>query len=391
MVRKVASVARLLPALTATNAVEERARLVEQVRSGEVPKPRWRFRPRRTVDRAIWRVLDGARERATGLPGATHYQARLDELELELAMMEVLGKPRLIRPLAARRFGTGRTAVQVGEARVPLRRLAARLLADLPHREERREIPAIAGRGRPSLGRLMATMARAARLDIEVRVEPRLSAGAATGERTVFLADRAFGRRESLRFAVHEVLGHAVAAANARSQPVRLFEVGTAGSFTAQEGLCLTLEERAGVLDAYRQRVLAARVVAADAMHDGAAFGEVTRLLHRELGFSPEDSVALSERAFRGGGVARDVGYLRGWLAVRRALAEERITLDGLRSGRLGLAAAEDLATLVEAGLWRVPPYRPSLAESLSATDVGRSPPTSPPSFAASFTMLEET
>jgi hypothetical protein len=60
-------------------------------------------------------------------------------------------------------------------------------------------------------------------------------------------------------------------------------------------------------------------------------------------------------------------------------------------SGRLGLAAAEDLAILVEAGLWRVPPYRPSLAASLSATDVGTSPPTSPPSFAASFTMLEET
>ncbi|MBZ0115665.1 MAG: DUF1704 domain-containing protein, partial [Sandaracinaceae bacterium] len=207
----------------------------------------------------------------------------------------------------------------------------------------------------------------------------------------VFLADRNFGRREALRFAVHEVLGHAVAAANARDQPLRLFEIGTAGAFDAQEGLALHLEERAGVLDAYRLRTLAARVLATDRMHAGASFGETARWLYREHSFSALDSVAIAERAYRGGGVARDVGYLHGWLVVRAAVSAGAPSLDVLRAGRIGLPTARMLPALVEAGLARAPRYRPSLAESLFATDAGTSWETSPPSIAASLTMLDET
>ena len=252
-------------------------------------------------------------------------------------------------------------------------------------------MPPVAGPGRRSLAGLMTKIARGAGLSLEIRVEPRLSAGAATGERTVFLADRRFGQRESLRFAVHEVLGHAVAAANAREQPIRLYEVGTAGSFGAQEGTCLLLEEQAGVLDAYRLRIIAARVLATDRMHDGAPFGETARWLCDAHGFRAEDAIGVTERAYRGGGVARDAGYLRGWLAVRQAVAEGRTTVDALRLGRMGLEAAERVPELIERGLARRPRYRPSLPESLRATEGGTSFETSPPSVAASFTMLEET
>jgi hypothetical protein len=126
-------------------------------------------------------------------------------------------------------------------------------------------------------------------------------------------------------------------------------------------------------------------------MHRGASFGDTARWLHRDHGFSSVDSVSIAERAYRGGGVARDAGYLAGWLAVRSALAEGTTTLDALRSGRVGLETAEQLPELIAAGLARVPRYRPSLARSLSATDAGTSLDTSPPSMAASFTMLEET
>lgn len=388
--KQIAEVARLLPALTAVNAVEERARLVDEVARDEVPVPRWELR-RRKVEASVWRLLEAARARVCGLPGEAIYLARLDELELELAMIEGLGEPRKIRPLAARRFGDGRREVPLPGGSVPLSRLARALLDSLPHREEPRELPAIDEPGRPSLAGLIAAVARAARLELEIKVEPRLSAGAATGDRTVFIADRRFGRRESLRFAVHEVLGHAVAAANARDQPVRIFEIGTAGSFGAQEGVALWLEEKAGVLDAYRLRVIAARVLATDRMHRGASFGDTARWLHRDLGFSPHDAVSIAERAYRGGGVARDAGYLEGWLAVRAALARGTTTLDALRVGRVGIEVAEALPALIEAGLARAPRHRPSLDLSLAATDGGTSRETSPPSIAASFTMLEET
>lgn len=390
LVKRVADVARLLPALTADNAAEERARLVDSLASGRVPTPSWDLK-RRRVEPQIWRMLDRARTKVEGQLVESLYLARLDELELELAMIEALGDARRIRSLAARRFGTGRTEVQLPDGAVPLARVARSLLESLPHREERRTIPPVAEPGRPSLASLMLRVARRAGLSIDIKVEPRLSAGAATGDRTVFLADRRFGRRESLRFAVHEVLGHAVAAANARAQPIRLFEIGTAGSFSAQEGLCLCLEERTGVLDAYRLRIIAARVLTTDRMHHGAPFGETARWLCREHGFSAADAIGVAERAYRGGGVARDVGYLHGWLRVRAALRQGAITIDDMRVGRVGLDAVRQLPALVAAGLARPPRYRPSLERSLLSTDSGTSPETSPPSVAASFTMLEET
>ncbi|HJL20019.1 MAG TPA: DUF1704 domain-containing protein [Sandaracinaceae bacterium LLY-WYZ-13_1] len=388
--KRIADVARLLPALTATNAAEERARLVRALEGGEAPAPSWRLE-RRRVDPALWRLLDGARRAVLGTPVEELYLERLEELELELSMIDALGEPKLVRPLAARRFGTGRTEVELPDGPVPLARVARALLDSLPHREEPREVPPCAEPDRPSLASLMLTVARRAGLRIEIKVEPRLSAGAATGDRTIFLADRRFGRRESVRFAVHEVLGHAVAAANARDQPIRLFEIGTAGSFSVQEGMCLCLEEVAGVLDAYRLRIVAARVLATDRMHQGAPFGDTARWLHAELGFSAPDAIAVAERAYRGGGVARDVGYLRGWLRVRTSIAAGETSIDFLRIGRVGLDAARALPRLLEAGLARPPRYRPSLSRSLAATPAGTSLETSPPSVAASFTMLEET
>ncbi|MCB9593837.1 MAG: DUF1704 domain-containing protein [Sandaracinaceae bacterium] len=390
LMKQVADTARLLPALTADNAAEERARLVDQLSRGHVPVPVWTRRGRR-VEPHVWRMLERARARVEGQPAAALYLARLEELDLELAMIDALGDPRRIRPLSARRFGTGRTEVELPDGKAPVARLARAILDSMPHREEERVVPAVGLPGRPSLAGLMLRVAHAAGLTIEVKVEPRLSAGAATGDRTVFLADRRFGRRESLRFAVHEVLGHAVAAANARSQPLRLFEIGTAGSFGAQEGICLCLEERAGVLDAYRMRVIAARVLVADRMHHGAPFGDTARWLRREHGFGAADAVGIAERAYRGGGVARDVGYLVGWLTVRDALAAGQTSVDHMRAGRVGLDAARALPELIEAGLACPPRHCPSLDASLLATEGGTSFDTSPPSIAASLTMLEET
>lgn len=390
LLKRISDVARLLPALTASNAFDERVRLVREVAAGRTPRPEWRL-PRKRVERSVWRMLEATRARLEGEPLEDLYLARLEELELELAMIEALGESKRIRPLAARRFGTGRTEVELGGEQVALARIARSFMDSLPHAEEERDVPPLAPSGQPSLAGLMLRVARRAGLRIDVRVEPKLSAGAATGERTVFIAERRFGRRESLRFAVHEVLGHAVAAANAREQPIRLYEVGTAGSFSAQEGTCLFLEEQAGVLDPYRMRIIAARVLATDRMHDGAPFGETARWLVDEHGFSAPDAIGVVERAYRGGGVARDVGYLRGWLEVRAAIERGDTTVDFLRLGRMGLEASIRVPELLERGFARPPRYRPSLERSLVATEGGTSFETSPPSVAASFTMLEET
>jgi hypothetical protein len=228
-------------------------------------------------------------------------------------------------------------------------------------------------------------------LHVSVRVEPNLTAGAATGDHTVFVADRQFTLREAWRLAVHEVLGHLTAAENGSLQPLRLLEWGTAFSFADQEGVAISIEAAFGVLDRARLRALAGRVLATRAMHAGAIFGETARTLFRDYGFSAAEAIAISERAYRGGGVARDAGYLRGYLRVREAVASGSTSLDELRMGRVGLQALPELRSLRAQGLIRPSPQRPNLTRSFFSTRAGTVPLRLPPSAAASLISVELT
>jgi uncharacterized protein (TIGR02421 family) len=390
----VAKSARLLPAVTARNAFEERARLAAQLQSGEMPKPRFEYASPRPCH-ANLRWLDHLRAEASQLPAARLYLAKIDELELDVAMLASLGDSRNLRPLAARRFGTGDELVdtlddQAGPVRLidySLRLLTGPSL----RRRERPTIPADAPAGELCLRGLVEHVAQAAGLHVSVRVEPNLTAGAATGDRTVFIADRAFTLREAWRLALHEVLGHLTAAENGRQQPLRLLEWGTAFSFADQEGVALCIEQSFGVLDRARLRALAGRVLATRNMHAGASFGETARCLFRDHRFSATDAIAICERAYRGGGVARDVGYLSGYLRVRRALAQADTTLDELRMGRVGLDALPELRALLAHGLLQPSIHRPNFSRSFLSTRSGTMPWRLPPSFAASLINVELT
>jgi hypothetical protein len=222
----------------------------------------------------------------------------------------------------------------------------------------------------PSLGGIVRALGRLAGVPVKVQVEPRLAAGAATGDMTVYVAERRFGVREALRLAVHEVLGHVVAAANGRAQPLRILEWGTAGSFADQEGVALYLEHQHGLMDPERLRGLAGRVVATDLVHAQASFEDTVRLLHHEHGFGAREAVVLGERAFRGGGAARDAGYLAGYLRVKDAIESGAATLDELRSGRVSLQALPALRRLQQQGLAHPPRHSPSLAPACLAPDL---------------------
>ena len=327
--------ARVLPALHPRNAAAERARLTDELARGLVPVPRWDALERPDV-RGLRAAIDRIRgELSDALPRelVPLYADRLDELELDVAILEALGDARQLRPLSARRFETG-AAVVSGRL---LRDVALEILEHVETSVDPPTVPASA------LAAMMVETARAIGLAVTVRVEPRLSAGAATGDRTIFVQERDFGVTEARRLVAHEVLGHAVAAARAATERLAIFGVGTAGAFADQEGIAIALEEAAGALDGTRQRILAARVVATDRVHDGAPFGETARLLVDRFALSVRSSISTTERAYRGGGVARDAGYLAGWLRVRDALASGEADLEELRAGRVGLGALPPL------------------------------------------------
>jgi hypothetical protein len=391
LVTHAARLARPLPSLIPHDAAAERARLVSCLTRGEMPVPRWTT-PRVRVDSAAYRAIDEARERAAHVEVGELYLARLEELELDLAILDAWGETRRVRALAARRYGRGDELVETGDGPKSLIALAHELLESLEQAPaEERVLPPLSGPGEPSVGKMIHEAARATGLDVDVRVEPRLASLAATGERTIFLAARSFSLREARRLVAHEVFGHLVAAANGRAQNLCLLSVGLAGSFADQEGVALYLEEQLGVLCSARLRTLAARVLATQLLHMGASFGETAQTLHRERGFGAEAAIAIAERTHRGGGAARDAGYLAGFVRVRACLTKGRGTLDELRMGRVSVESLPRLRELVRCGFVRPARYRPSLSFSRRLTLGGTSPDTSPPSDAASLTMLELT
>jgi hypothetical protein len=388
----VAEKVRPLPSLSPDDAPRERARLIEALARGELPVPIQSAR-RAPVDSGVFRLLDEARALAGACAFGALYAERFDELELDLAILDAWGDPKRVRPLCARRYGRGDEPAQTAYGEVPLGALAEQLLRTLPREPAHaRTLPATARRhGEPSVESLVLRAAHGVGLDPTVRVEPRLASLAATGERTVFLSDRTFSQREARRLVAHEVFGHLVVAANARAQPLRLLQIGLRGAFADQEGVSLYLEAALGLMCGERLRTLAARVVATRLLYQGASFGETARALHATYGLSAELSILTSERTYRGGGVARDSGYLAGFLRVRAALAAGHATLDELRCGRVSLEQLPQLRALERQGFVRPPLYRPSLALSRSLTFGGTSAETSPPSDAASLTMLELT
>ncbi|MEM8607107.1 MAG: tyrosine/phenylalanine carboxypeptidase domain-containing protein [Myxococcota bacterium] len=382
--------ARELIGATTHSDPGERQRLVTLVERGEHAKPRWVWKGV-AIDPALWRDLDRARCLAEQSIAPALYLGRLEELETELLLLESLGKPKRVRPMAARLFGTGSEAVHDGSSDRVLDAAHHILAAVEPDPDpEPKTVPA-ASDDELCLRDLMLRHAKALGIHIAVRVDPRLIANAAVGERTVFIADRLFGAREARRLATHEVDGHLVSSFNGRAQRLGVLAVGTAGSYGDQEGIAIFLEELSGFLDGSRQRTLAGRLLATHAMHAGVAFGDAARVLVEEHGFTPSDAVTLCERSFRGGGVARDAVYLASWLRVRKAVIEGNVSLSELQLGKVSLRSVADLRGLVREGVVGQPRYLSNLARSLGSTGVGTKSATSPPSLATSFTRLDAT
>lgn len=386
--RRLHGKARLLVGSTTHSDPAERHRLRQCVARGEHAKPRWEWRPV-AIERSVWRELARARELAEASEAAALYLPRLEELEIELLLLESLGRSKQVRPMAARLFGTGSERL-FPDANHSILDAAHEILSNASLEQEEKTIPAASVDG-VNLRDLMLAYGKHVGLHIAVRIDPGLIANAAVGERTVFIADRRFGAHEAQRLATHEVYGHLVSGFNGRTQTLGIFSIGTAGSYGDQEGVAIYLEELAGLLDSSRQRTLAGRLLATHAMHAGVSFGDAARVLVSEHDFSPEAAVTLCERAFRAGGVARDAVYLTGWLRVRRAVARGETNLAELQLGKVSLSALPELRRLARDGLLTQPVYLSNLAKSLGSTGAGTRLATLPPSLATSLTRLDAT
>jgi uncharacterized protein (TIGR02421 family) len=119
----------------------------------------------------------------------------------------------------------------------------------------------------------------------------------------------------------HEIGTHVLTYVNGSAQPMQQLALGLAGYDELQEGLAVLAEYLADGLDRARMRLLAARVLAARAVEQGATFVKTFGLLTGGYGFSPAGAWHLAVRVYSCGGFTRDLIYLRGLVGLLDHLA----------------------------------------------------------------------
>jgi uncharacterized protein (TIGR02421 family) len=164
----------------------------------------------------------------------------------------------------------------------------------------------------------------------------------------------------------HEVGTHVLTYVNGSAQPLEQLALGLAHYDELQEGLAVLAEYLAGGLDRLRMRLLAARVLAARSVEQGADFVETFRLLTRDLGYSRAGAWNIALRVHASGGFTRDLIYLRGLVHLLEYL-EAGGDLRPLYVGKIALKHLAILEELAHRRILREPPLTPPLLEDAGA------------------------
>lgn len=156
----------------------------------------------------------------------------------------------------------------------------------------------------------------------------------------------------------HEVGTHALTYYNGSQQPLTQLSQGLADYDPLQEGLAVLAEYLIGGLSGNRLRTLAGRVIAGEALLDGADFKDVFDLLHNTYNFSKEPAFNITSRFFQGGGFLKDVIYLKGLIQLREYLMDG-CDLEFLLSGKFALKQVPMIKDLTQRGLLHPPKIKP--------------------------------
>jgi uncharacterized protein (TIGR02421 family) len=279
------------------------------------------------------------------------------ELDLQLSMLAARETPRFVE--------LGRALY--GSVEPSLAARARAILEKLPRvasaaRQKGLDADAVAAAARD-----MIAGYRAAYPDFEASVEIRgdLPAGLLVSRNRLLVSrDTNLPPERLTALLSHEIGVHLLTYFNGAAQGLAIFCSGLAGYEGMQEGLAVLAEYLVGGMTAARLRLIAARVIACQAMLDGATFEEAFRSLRRDLDDREAFNVVL--RVYRGGGLAKDAIYLRGLLQI----------LDHLRNGGsltpfwIGKIAAAHFGAIQELnarGLLRAPRLEPAFLSSDAA------------------------
>src|SRR5690606_24363162 len=157
----------------------------------------------------------------------------------------------------------------------------------------------------------------------------------------------------------HEVGTHVLTYHNGSRQPLQQMKTGFADYDPLQEGLAVMAEYLVDGLTPNRLRTLAGRVVAGDALLEGAGFKEIFHLLVKDFGFSDFRSFNITSRIMQGGGFLKDIIYLKGLVDLRKYLMEGG-EYEPLLAGKFGIKHTKIIKELTDRGILKPAVLRPS-------------------------------
>jgi hypothetical protein len=321
----------LLDRCRPVNAERETERVIEAWENGRDSVPEYRYAPPPDFSELLAPLeMVALRAPCAGLLGEL-YGARASELVAEARVVEALGTPAF-RDRARERFPADSSAQGL--------RAAAASWVELSSPPGDHYVVSDDDRDPASLLSALRALVGSMRLPIRVSTTSDLACSAAAGDGFILVQRGLRLRPEAARrIALHEVLGHAAPRLRAKTEREGIFAVGTARGSEDEEGRALLIEDRHGLLDDERRRELGVRHLAALAVRDGADWVETVRQSVR-FGFSPRESVRVTARVLRGGGLARELIYLPARERVANAFEAEPRIERWLERGRLGVEAA---------------------------------------------------
>jgi uncharacterized protein (TIGR02421 family) len=333
--------------------------LEQFVADGEKVVPSFRYRPL-TVDpdaikRRLYR-LDFSRLEDPLLERL--FTDKRHEIDAQLTMLATRNTPSF-RP--ASMFLYGSVSAQLLED--------ARGILNLTHPRARRgrtvDAAEVANAARQLIG---AYDRKDALFDATVQVRDDVSGLMVSGNRLLVGSSTTMRAERLDALLAHEVSTHLLTYVNGTAQGLSIFRSGLAKYEGIQEGLGVFAEWAVGGLSLVRLRLIAARVVAVDAMQRGAEFMETYRLLRRDHGFSVSGAFGIATRVHRSGGLAKDAIYLEGFRAIIDHVAAGG-ALAPFWLGKIALGDVPAVEELLQRGLVRAPIFIPSYLEDAGAKE----------------------
>ena len=174
------------------------------------------------------------------------------------------------------------------------------------------------------------------RLPLRVKVKDSVSGLLVSGPELSVGKDLSISSDRVNALIQHEIGTHILTYCNGHSQPLHLMYSGFAGYEQLQEGIAVLAEFLVGGLNINRLRLIAARVLAVNALIQGADFIECFHMLRNDHGFGDKTSFNISMRVFRGGGYTKDAIYLKGLMEVLNYIKDGG-DLENLYAGKYAL------------------------------------------------------